>query len=353
MTTQPAAATTATTDSRQHPSWQRHSFRAMNTDVHAWLYSTRPRGFARRTEEAFRYFEQLLSRFRPTSELSRLNDHDGGVYEAGPDLVAAIEAALWAAQQTDGLFDPTILDDLERAGYDRTFAAVANRAPLGSGVVARPDVGSTHPAPTDRDGRLDYRAVRVDAFSRLIARPRGLRLDLGGMGKGWTVDRLADELGAADRWTSHFLINAGGDIYAYGGPHDSRGWRVELTHPVRPELSFATVRVNHHAVATSTIARRRWMKDGAIRHHLIDPRTGRPAETDAVSVSVIGERVFTAEVYAKVALIQGVDEGIAFLELLPNVEGAIVGADERVSLTSGMGRYLDRIDPAGYRPHGA
>jgi len=106
--------------------------------------------------------------------------------------------------------------------------------------------------------------------------------------------------------------------------------------------------VNHHAVATSTITRRRWVNKGVVQHHLIDPRNGRPAKTDAISVSVVGGRVFTAEVYAKAALILGIEEGLEFLENLADVEGALFSASGEVVVTRGMDPYLEWMDPSGY-----
>ncbi len=85
-----------------------------------------------------------------------------------------------------------------------------------------------------------------------------------------------------------------------------------------------------------------------VQHHLIDPRNGRPARTDVISVSVVAGRVFTAEVYAKVALILGLKEGLAFLEELADVEGALFSTSGKVTLTSGMDQYLERLDPSGY-----
>lgn len=319
--------------------WQQHSFRAMNTGVHAWVYTAKRRSPAREVEDLFRYFEQLLSRFRPTSELSRLNEYDGPVFAAGEDLFAAVTAALWAAQQTNGIYDPTILPYLEEAGYDRTFAAIADRRPLAAGEAA-PDATEE---PWLKTG-TDYRHVQLDRFTRQIARPPGLRFDLGGMGKGWTVDRIADGL----LGEGPFMVNAGGDLYAHGRPGGERGWEIHLTHPLDPRLKLATLFVDHGAVATSTLARRRWLQDGRVRHHLIDPRTGRPAQTDALSVTVTGERVFTAEVYAKVALILGAADGPAFLESLPGVEGLIYTSLGEVRLTAGMARYCARLSPAGY-----
>lgn len=316
----------------------------MNTGVFAQFYTASARPLERTVEESFRYYEGLLSRFRPDSELSRLNSHDGPVFAAGDDLYAAVEAALWAAQQTGGIFDPTILPCLEQAGYDRTFAALPDRRPLTERPLTAANAAvDDSPEPPLAPGP-DYRQVQLDRFSRLISRPVGMLFDLGGMGKGWTVDRTVDAL----RDTGYFMINAGGDLFAYGAPPGARGWEIHLAHPLDPRLRIATLRVAHRAVATSTIARRRWLHDGHIRHHLIDPRTGRPARGEVVSVSVVGERVFTAEVYAKTALILGCEDGAAFLESLPDVEGLMALAGGEIVMTSGMGRVVDRLEPAGY-----
>lgn len=339
MTTTTTTTTTRTASAAVW-GWRQHSFRAMNTGVFAQFYTASRRSPERVAESLFRYYEQLLSRFLPASELSRLNDHDGTVFAAGADLFAAVEASLWAAQQTGGIFDPTILPYLEQAGYDRTFVAVPHKRPLTAAEPSPPDDAPRSPAPAGPD----YRHVQLDPFSRLIIRPVGLQFDLGGMGKGWTVDRVVDEL----RDAGVFLINAGGDLFAHGRPPGEAGWEIHLAHPLDPRLRIATLSVAHRAVATSTVARRRWLRDGRVMHHLIDPRLGLPAVGDVVSVSVVGGRAFTAEVYAKTALILGREAGRAFLESLPDVEGLLVLAGGEIVTTSGMVAFIKRLNAAGY-----
>lgn len=313
------------------PRWEQHRFRAMGTDVYLAVYTMRQRPLGRMVEDMFRYFESLLSRFLPNSELSHLNRYDRPDCDASPDLFAAVEAALWAAQQTEGIYDPTILPYLEHAGYSQTFAAMNEVRPL-----AAAEIPFTAPCEEPLISGPDYRSVSLDRHARVISRPVGLKFDLGGMGKGWTVDRVADEL----RGEGCFLLNAGGDLFAYGLPGDERGWEIHLTHPFDPAMPLATLRVPNHAVATSTLARRRWEQGGRVRHHLIDPRTGRPAETDVASVSVVGERVFTAEVHAKVALILGLEAGTAYLESLSEVEGLLVTMTGTVVQTSGLASFI-------------
>ena len=114
--------------------------------------------------------------------------------------------------------------------------------------------------------------------------------------------------------------------------------------PWQPELDITHIRVRQRAVATSTIGRRRWQRGGRLMHHLIDPRTGQPAETDAVSVTVIAQRVALAEVYAKVALTLGVEAGRTWLNRIPEAEGLLVRADGQLISTEGFTNYLEVAD---------
>lgn len=322
--------------------WSGYGFRAMNTTVQTWLYSQTESQVLADVQRLFASFERRLSRFDADSELSRLNAGQDETFQASPTLIDVIEAALWAAQATRGLYDPTILNALERAGYDRSFEQIEPVQTTSLAIPLRvPNQEFTEPKFTNRP---TFRSVHINRARREIYKPVGLGLDLGGIGKGWTVDRAADRL----QGLGPFLINAGGDIFAYQSPPGQKGWQIDLVHPRQPERSLASVRLHHQALATSTIARRRWQRQGRPMHHLIDPRSGQPAETDALSVSVTAERTMLAELYAKVALIWGATEGLAYLEQLPGVEGLIVTATDEVRYTTGFAPLLTRLEPDGY-----
>lgn len=314
--------------------WQQHSFRAMNTQVEVSVYTDNA-DTAAGIETLFRQAEQMMSRFLPDSELSRLNTADAS-QTVSPALFGVIETALWAAQQTGGLYDPTILADLEAAGYDRSFEYVVKRNDF------------VWPAPADAldvtgRRRTSYADIVLDPATFAVAKPAGMRLDLGGIGKGWTVDRAAERLVSADA----FLVNAGGDLYAHGRPGHPRGWRVMIEHPLRRTHWIARLFIDHAGLATSTTMKRRWTVDGRSRHHLIDPRTGQPAITDALSVTVVAPRTVTAELLAKVALLLGADAGIEYLSGAAGVEGLIYTADGRVLTTPGLTAVLDAVEPDG------
>lgn len=333
-------------DQAQHSwHWTGYSFKAMNTKVQTWLFSQTDSPVLLDVQRLFQSFEKRLSRFDPQSELSRLNVNETESFQASPILLDAVEMALMAAEATHGLYDPTLLAALEQAGYDRSFEQITHAMPLTERVTS--DLLAAAPARTAR--RLSvrpftFRSITINRARREIYKPCGLRLDLGGMGKGWTVDRVADRL----QGLGPFLINAGGDIFAYHSPPGQKGWEIDLVHPFKPEENMARLLLHHRALATSTIAKRRWQNRGHIMHHLIDPRTGQPAQTDALSVSVVADRTVMAEVYAKVALILGAEQGLAYLRNLPGVEGLIFTAESQVIYTSGLAEMLDRVEPAGY-----
>ena len=321
--------------------WNGYSFRAMNTKIQSWLYSRTDSAVLLDVQRLFNSVEKRLSRFDPHSELSRLNSHPHERFRASSMLLDAVEVALWAADATGGLYDPTILSALNNAGYDRSFELIEQPAPLSAAAdLAR----NGHPAAQPALKPFTFRSVQLNRPKREIYKPVGVAFDLGGMGKGWTVDRAADRL----LGLGPFLINAGGDIFAYQTPPGQPGWQIDLIHPLQPEQFIARVYLHHQALATSTIARRRWQQQGRIMHHLIDPRTSQPAQTDAISVSVIANRTVLAEIYAKVALILGVAQGLAYLQNLPGVEGLIYSAESQIVVTPGFQRHLDRLEPAGY-----
>ena len=333
-------ATAPTINQIQAWQWNSHDFRAMNTNIYTRLFSTTDDAVLRDVERLFTSFERQLSRFLPKSELSQLNAAPDERFKAGPTLMGAVEVALWAAALTNGLYDPTILTHLEQAGYDRSFEQVDNPQPLTvNSVAAEVSANSQMYRP-----KYSFRSVQANRASGYIYRPVGVKLDLGGMGKGYTVDRAADRL----QGLGPFLVNAGGDIFAYQSPPGKQGWQIDLTHPLQPGLSMARLYLNHKALATSTIAKRRWQHQGQVKHHLINPRTGQPAVTDALSVTVVAKRTVLAEVYAKVALILGAEAGLAWLERLPDVDGLIFTNKQEIVYTTGLASMLDCVDPAGY-----
>jgi FAD:protein FMN transferase len=245
----------------------RRTFRAMGTDVELLVQSGQAHRELAAAEDEFRRLERLLTRFDPDSELSQLNEK--GSLTAGPDLLEVVRLALAGRSETAGRFDPTVHDALVGAGYDRTFREL-------------PDDGPAPAAGTPCGG-----AVRIEG--NVIELDEGVRLDLGGIGKGYAAEKAATILAAA----GPCLVNAGGDIALRG---------IAWTIAVQPQL---TLELEGGGLATSGRDRRAWRRGGRELHHLIDPVTGEPAACDLLRATVVAPDAIQAEIWAKALFLAG------------------------------------------------
>jgi thiamine biosynthesis lipoprotein len=240
----------------------------------------------------FREWEQTLSRFLPESELSQLNAHAGTAMAVSDLLYTVLATALSAAQATQGVYDPALLEQLVQLGYDRTFDDL-------------PAVSFDPIIPGEPGG--GWRGIRVNPIYRHVTLPIGIKLDFGGIAKGMAVDAALEQLRVSG--VSPALVNAGGDLAVMGLPPDAEQWPIAVPGRER----YWTIPLHSGAVATSGIAHRHWWQGQTLRHHLLDPRTGLPAQSDLWSVTVVADRCEQAEVAAKVAFILGSRQGADFL----------------------------------------
>lgn len=243
-------------------------------------------------QRLFQEWEQRLSRFRPDSELSRLNARPGRPVVVGGLLLEVVTAALRAARATRGLYDPTLLRAIEQLGYDRSFERI----------------GPTTPPLTERVAPGGgWRRVRVDHTARTVTLPHGVGIDLGGIAKGMAVDAATERL--RECGVAAAMVSAGGDLRVLGSPPGEASWLIAIPGPAGP----VTVPLTHGSLATSGIGRRHWRQGRVERHHLLDPRSARPARTGLWSVSVAAANCAQAEVAAKTAFILGAGPGADFL----------------------------------------
>lgn len=285
-------------------------FRAMGTSVSLIGPRSVDSGAARRAGRAVRSVfereEQRCSRFRPDSELSLVNDSAGRSVELSHGFASLLRKALEAAERTGGLFDPTVLPAVVAAGYDRDFDEVL--------AGAR---GALHPpVPCGRWREVHLHGMRMGM-------PGGVALDLGGIAKGWTVDLAARA--AVRTGIPWALVNAGGDLRIAGA---APAVSVAVEDPGHRESECARLHLRSGALATSSTMSRAW---GEGLHHLIDPRTGRPAAGEVVQATVWAPTCAEAEVLAKAAVVGG-------QATVAHVPAAIVtgGGDLVLSMPMGM-----------------
>ncbi|HEY7270116.1 MAG TPA: FAD:protein FMN transferase, partial [Dehalococcoidia bacterium] len=233
----------------------RREFRGMGTDI-ALICLDNPQT-RHRLDLAERWlaaYENRLSRFIPYSELSRLNASAGRPFVASPLLFGFVRYCLALAERSGGVFDPTLLHEIEAAGYDRTFDSIPELAPRAE-VTPRPLLSE----------------IEMDAPSRTITLPAGLGIDSGGLGKGWAADRVARYVGP------DCVVDCGGDIAARGKPPGANAWYVGVQDPFVPDSDLMTIAVHDRGIATSSVLKRSWHTAAGPAHHLIDSRTGLPS----------------------------------------------------------------------------
>jgi FAD:protein FMN transferase len=274
-------------------------FRAMNTML-VLAAEGEPADIAAGFEAARLSIEtnaQRFTRFSDTSELSQMNRAQGEWFPASSDLFALVQEARGFYEQTGGLFDPAILPDLRRIGYDRSLE-----------YLCTPEPGAQ--TPVERQYHPTIASLGFDEAVGSIWLPAGVEIDLGGIAKGWIAERA---LRILSRHARACAVSAGGDIVFFGLPEGQEHWTIGLEDPRDPQQNLANLKIDSGAIATSSVAKRHWTQGTAARHHIIDPRTGEPARSDWLSVTVIAPQATTAEVFAKCLLIAGADQAPAIL----------------------------------------
>ena len=307
-------------------------FRAMNSDIILAAEGSQDSltlGF-KLARDFINASEVRFTRFTDFSELSCLNRTAGAWFQASPELFQVVQMACEYAAETEGLFDPTMLAALEAAGYDKSMDDI------------RADGVSSHGVPPQSRSiystRSAFRAIQLDEPTHSIRLPLNTRIDLGGIAKGWIAEQAALIL---SEYATACAVSAGGDMFLVGLPADEPSWSIGLEDPRAPDRDLTTLHIGPGAVATSSIAKRRWQQGRRTQHHIIDPRTGLPAETDWVSVSVIAPHAALAEVYAKALLIGGSREAERIAAQRPEITYVAVDQDGQLCGQTNLSEVLD------------
>jgi thiamine biosynthesis lipoprotein len=297
-------------------------FHAMGCEMSAVLDSpTRPAELDQ-LPAWFEAWEQTFSRFRLDSELSQANRRAGLPTRVSAEFAEVFELACSAEQASGGLVTPVLLDALLRAGYDRSFEMLPG-PPL-------------FPALLEQSLAAGLAQVQWDPATRTLCLPEGLHLDFGGLVKGWSASRAAARL----EKFGPVLVEAGGDIAIRGRMTSGDYWPVGIAAPYQAAEHVALLKLETCGVATSGKDHRRWLQNGSLRHHLIDPRTGLPAQNDMLTATVIAPDSIQAEWAAKTCLLLGQQEGLAWLNAHPAFAGLLVLEDGRYCYSQNFENYL-------------
>ncbi len=264
--------------------------------------------------------EALLSEWRGESEISEVNRRGGsGPVEVGPELLEVLWRAIEVAALTGGAFDPTF------ASCGHLYSFREERIPT------EEELEECLP-------RIGYEAVEVDRErSTVTLSGEGVRLGIGGIGKGYGVDQAAAVLRA--RGFRDFLVDGGGDLLV-AGMKRGRPWEVGVADPRRPGEGLTRVVVRDRAVVSSGDYERYFERDGVRHHHILDPATGRSASR-SVAVTVVAGDATMADALSTGLFVLGPEQGLAVVEELEGVEALFVGADLEVVMSTGMGRHVE------------
>ena len=294
-------------------------FRAMGSDAHLVIVGG-PDHLLDDAQRRVDGLERLWSRFIETSEICELNRRAGEEVVVSVETALLVERAIEAWRLTGGGFDPTVLGDVLRAGYDVSFDAMPDdKSPAVSNLLT----GCT-------DIEVNGRTVRL---------PAGTGFDPGGIGKGLAADIVIVELLAAG--AAGVCVNLGGDLRVAGESPQGKAWTIAIEHPAIAE-PVALVGLEQGAIATSTTLRRRWNVDGQARHHLIDPQTGEPSDSDLELCTVIAGEAWIAEVLDKAVLLRGSQRAFDIIDGT-GVQALTIDAAGTIRITPGFQQFTGSV----------
>lgn len=289
-------------------------FYAMDTAMNIRAYGSHAQDAINQCVQYINGLEQDISRTQEDSELYALNHADGKPVELSEQTADVLGQALRLTEETEGCFDPTTapLSDLWGIGTEQ--AKVPAQAEIDEALAL-----------------VGYQRVQIDGTSASL--PAGARIDLGGIGKGYAADHVAQLL--RDAGIKQAVITLGGNIYVLGEKEDGVPWTVGITDPDNPGDYFATLSVSDTSIVTSGDYERYFEQDGKRYCHIFDPKTGWPAETDLRSVTVVSACSTEADAYTTALFVMGYDRARAFCEE-HDIEAIFVRNDQTVYVTDGL-----------------
>lgn len=304
---------------------------AMGSELKLTAWSADETGVRKLFDDVFAEFDhldRLMSVWKEGSDIVRLNAAAGDhAVPVSPETFEALGIAHDVSAWTEGRFDVTFgaLTDVWKFDQDQDESI-----PTADQIRARLPL-------------IDYRLLELnEGNGTAFLKRKGMRAHLGGIGKGYAVDRAVKMF--RDGGLNDFMIQAGGDLYV-GGRRDDRPWKLGIADPRNPDgPSFATIELSDSTFSTSGDYERFFIKNGIRYHHILDLQTGQPAR-GCRSVTLLTGRAVIADALAKGVFILGPEKGMALIERLPDVEGVIVSSKNEVLVSSGLKDKLTMVHP--------
>lgn len=263
--------------------------------------------------------EKIFSRFLDESEVSMINRQAGEWVKVSPITLELIELGIEIGELTQGAFDITIGAVLELWGFGSGFYRVPSQAELDEALAT-----------------VDYRRVEVDHNLGAVRIPAGTILDLGGIAKGFIVDQAVEQLSEAK--VQRCIVDAGGDISVIGRRPDDLPWRVGVQDPNDPSEISWVLPLDDQSVVTSGDYQRYFEHEGERYHHIIDPKTGYPAQ-EVNSVTIVGKSSAVSDAFSTAVFVLGWEEGRSLVEKFSDVE-AIIMSGSNTWISPGLAQAM-------------
>jgi thiamine biosynthesis lipoprotein len=261
----------------------------------------------------FKGWESVLSRFQLDSELSRLNLQRKTWVPVSNVLWDVLQCARDAYTLSNGLVNAAMLKAIEDLGYIQDFSSL-------------PKVVHKKNMPLENQANFGFEEIQFNTANQSVTLPVGSSLDLGGIAKGWAAQQAMLRLSRS----APALVNAGGDIAISGVQQSGEPWSIGVTDPLNPEAHLQVLQVKSGGVATSGKDYHQWQVNGSWVHHILDPRTGQPAQTDILTATILAPSVLEAETAAKTVFILGSQEGMQWLKSHPDFTGLLILNDKSI-----------------------
>ncbi|WML48036.1 FAD:protein FMN transferase [Neobacillus sp. PS3-34] len=287
---------------------KKHNFHSMSTTVEISYSETIFPFQIEAVIDSFQFIENICSRFKDNSELSKLNRKIGLNVRVSEEFLKILKSALFHYHETEGLFNPGILNALEIEGYNESIEKVVRRP------LCKPR--------TLKSGSLNGEPYVLDEVNHSVR--LNTKIDLGGIAKGWAVDQAVKQLESF----GYGFINAGGDLMVFGAL--PRPLRIAVENPFDSEKVLSSIRIQSGSVATSSTIKRRWNLEGEWKNHLIDPKTGYSVKNNLASSTVTAPSCVQADIWAKIVLLLGEEKGIEWKKnkneqaVLINLKGEVL-----------------------------
>ncbi|MDO5783504.1 MAG: FAD:protein FMN transferase [Eubacteriales bacterium] len=289
-------------------------FYAMDTAMSITAYGADAQAAINESISYINTLEADISRTRETSDIYAVNHAEGETVTVSEQTADVLRRALELAEETEGCFDPTIapLSDLWGIGTEN------------AAVPAQEEIDAVLPL-------VDYTRVKLDGTEVTV--PADMQIDLGGIGKGYAADHVAQIL--RDAGIEHATISLGGNVYAVGSKDKGLPWSVGITDPDEPGSWFAALKVSDTSIVTSGDYERYFEQDGKRYCHIFDPETGYPAETDLRSVTIVSADSTKADACTTALFVMGLDRAVEYCKA-HDIEAVFVCRDHTVHVTDGL-----------------